>query len=92
MSVMNAEMYDALIAAGAPDDKARAAAVAMSEESLDARDNILSVKDDIANIKSDIAGAKGDLHILKWMTGLILVAIALPVIKIVVLPVPNSVF
>ena len=89
---MNAEMYDALVAAGAPDDKARAAAVAMSEESLDTRDGVLILKDDMANIKGDIAGVKGDLRVLKWMTGLILAAIALPVIKIVVLPVLNGAF
>ncbi len=47
MSTMIAEMYDALIAAGAPEEKARAAAVSLSEDSL-------ATKRDIAEAKSDI--------------------------------------
>gem|GEM_PF-6421064 len=53
MALMNAEMYDALIAAGAPDDKARAAATAMSEESL--------------ATKADVARLERDLTVIKWM-------------------------
>ena len=67
MSIMNAEMYDALIAAGAPEDKARAAAVAISEESL--------------ATKGDIARLERDLSIVKWMLALVIAATVIPLIR-----------
>ena len=67
MALMNAEMYDALIAAGAPDDKARAAATAMSEESL--------------ATKADVARLERDLTVIKWMIGLVIATTAVPLVK-----------
>jgi len=55
MSMMMTELYDALRSAGAPEEKARAAAQAMSEESL--------------ATKSDIARIERELLVLKWMSG-----------------------
>lgn len=48
MSTMVVELYDALVSAGAPEEKARGAAQAMSEESL-------ATKADIAHLQADIA-------------------------------------
>jgi len=53
--MMMTELYDALRSAGAPEEKARAAAQAMSEESL--------------ATKSDIARIERELLVLKWMSG-----------------------
>ena len=55
MSMMVTELYDALRAAGAPEGKARAAAQAMSEESL--------------ATKADISRLERELLVVKWMTG-----------------------
>jgi len=52
---MITELYDALRAAGAPEEKARAAAQALSEESL--------------ATKADIARLERELLVVKWMTG-----------------------
>ncbi len=53
--MMVTELYDALRSAGAPEGKARAAAQAMSEESL--------------ATKTDIARLERELLVLKWMNG-----------------------
>jgi len=67
MSMMVSEVYDALVAAGAPEDKARAAAIAVSEEQL-------ATKKDIADIKSE-------LIVVKWMLGVVIVVTVLPASK-----------
>lgn len=64
---MNAEMYDALLAAGAPEDKARAAAISMSEESL--------------ATKKDIARLEKDLSVIKWMLALVIAATVIPLMR-----------
>ena len=53
--MMVTELYDALRSAGAPEEKARAAAQAMSEESL--------------ATKTDIVRLERELLVLKWMNG-----------------------
>lgn len=67
MSMMVSEVYDALVAAGAPEDKARAAAIAVSEEQF-------ATKKDIADIKSE-------LIVVKWLLGLVIVVTVLPASK-----------
>jgi hypothetical protein len=64
---MNAEMYDALVAAGAPEDKARAAAASMAEESL--------------ATKGDINRIEKELMLIKWMLALVIATTTLPLIK-----------
>ena len=60
MTAINQELYEALIAAGAPDDLAkRAAASVLSRDDL----NQLATKTDIAELKADL---------IKWMAGLII--------------------
>ena len=58
MTVMLSKTYDALIAAGTPDDKARAAA-----EELADYDNRL------ASIDNRLAAVEGKLSILIWAVG-----------------------
>ena len=55
MGIMVSEIYEALIAAGAPEDKAKAAAEAIPVSDL------LATREDIADLKSklDIADTKG---------------------------------
>jgi hypothetical protein len=74
MSVMVAELYDALVAAGAPEDKARAAAITVSEENL-------ATKADIARIDKRLTVIDGELKLLKWMNGIMLAGVASLVVK-----------
>ena len=53
MTTMISELYEALINAGASEEKAREAAVALSAENLNSKDNVAEVK---AELASDIAG------------------------------------
>ena len=64
---MVTELYDALIAAGAPEEKARAAAQAMSEESL--------------ATKADIARLERELLVVKWMTSAIIAGVVSLLLK-----------
>ena len=52
MTTMISELYEALINAGATEDKAREAAVALSAENLNSKDTIAEVK---AELAGDIA-------------------------------------
>lgn len=64
MSIMVTEVYEALVSAGAPEDKAKAAAGAIPI----ARD--LATKQDLAELrtelKQDIAAVKQDIAVLKF--------------------------
>jgi hypothetical protein len=78
MTAMIAELYDALIAAGSPEDKARKAAEAMA--GFDAYEqrfgrveaDIGDLKRDVAGLKQDMTEVKRDLFLLKWMMGFVL--------------------
>jgi flagellar motility protein MotE (MotC chaperone) len=91
MSTMLKEIYDALKEAGASEEKASAAAIAVSAYQLD-RANLVTkediavlkedvarlertTKEDIARLEREIAAAKFD--ILKWVVGLALAQLAL---------------
>jgi hypothetical protein len=60
---MIAEVYDALLAAGSPEDKARKAAEA-----------IAAYKNRFAAIEQRFTNVEGDLNLLKWMVGFDLAA------------------
>jgi hypothetical protein len=73
MATMISEVYDAFIASGAPEDKARAAAVAVA--AYDGRFNKIEgdlgmVRGDIHMIRGDIYAIRGDINLLKWMNGI----------------------
>ena len=61
------EIYDALVAAGAPEEKARAAAAAIPVvENLATKDDIAALRQELAALKlDDIAGIKQDVAALK---------------------------
>ena len=67
------EVYDALKEAGVSEEKASAAAVAVSAYQLN-RSN-LATKEDIARLEREISTIKFD--ILKWVVGLALAQLAL---------------
>jgi len=75
MTTMVAELYDALVAAGAPDDKARKAAEAMAafdayeQRFVRVEANIGELQRDVAELKRDTADVKRDVFLLKWMMG-----------------------
>ena len=71
MAVMLAKTYDALISAGAPEQKAREAA-----EELAAYENRF------ARIETDLAVLKTDMTALKWMVGVNLAATVSILVKI----------
>ena len=60
MSMMNTELYDALISANVPEMKARKAA-----ESILSQDQVVT-KADLAEFRAEV---KAELLVLKWMVG-----------------------
>jgi hypothetical protein len=58
MATMISEVYDAFIASGAPEDKARRAAEA-----------IAAYEGRFGRIENDLTTIRGDLNLLKWMNG-----------------------
>ena len=66
MATMISEVYDAFIASGAPEDKAREAAVAMA--GYEGRFN--KIEGDLGMIRGDINTIRGDINLLKWMNGI----------------------
>ena len=88
---MISELYEALINAGATEEKAREAAVALSAENLNSKDTIAEVKAELAGdiagldekLSGKIAETRKDIHklqldmaVLKWMVGATLAGIA----------------
>jgi hypothetical protein len=73
MATMISEVYDAFIASGAPEDKARKAAEAMA--AYDGRFNKIEgdlgmIRWDMHMIRGDINVIRGDVNLLKWMNGI----------------------
>ena len=61
--MMNSDVYDALIAAGAPEDKARAAAKSIGDT------NQLATKKDVTELMADVARLEERIGKLEWMLG-----------------------
>ena len=91
MTTMISELYEALINAGASEEKAREAAVALSAENLNSKDTIAEVKAELAGdiagldekLSGEIAGVKKDLAtldkkmaVMQWMLGTTLAGVA----------------
>jgi len=85
MTTMIAEIYDAFLAAGTPEDKARKAAEAMAgHEAYEGRfvgieANIAELQRDVGELKRDVGEIKQrlsaverDTYLLKWMVGFLL--------------------
>ena|SRR5580704_1822905 len=97
MTTMIAELYDALLAAGSPEDKARKAAEAMAGyEAHEGR--FVRIEADIGELKRDAAELKGavlsidrrlsalegEVRLLKWMIGFVLAFLVAISIKLFV--------
>ena len=90
MTTMISELYEALINAGATEEKARQAAVALSAENLNSKDTIAEVKaelaGDIAALDQKLSGKIAELDknmaVLKWMMGATLTGVAAIIVKI----------
>ena len=67
MSTMISEFYSAFRKAGVPEEDAKAAAEALSSESL-------ATKDDIRKLDKE-------LTVIKWMIGLVIVVEVMPLLK-----------
>ena len=87
---MISELYEALVDAGATEEKAREAAVALSAENLNSKDTIAEVKaelaGDIAALDQKLSGKISELDknmaVLKWMVGATLTGVAAIIVKI----------
>lgn len=70
MSTMIVEVYEALKSAGAPEDKARAAASVLADSVPAKADlNQLATKADLTDVRAEMHAVKADL--LKWVIGAI---------------------
>jgi len=78
MATMISEVYDAFRSVGVPEDKARAAAEALSEDQI-------ATKADITRLErvttAEIAKLEKDIVVIKWMLELVIVAAVIPLIK-----------
>ena len=80
MATMISEVYDAFLASGTPEDKARKAAEAMAaydgrfngiEHDLGMmRGDINVIRGDINIVRGDINTVRGEINLLKWMNGI----------------------
>ena len=75
MTTMISELYEALINAGATEEKAKEAAVALSAENL-------ATKKDIDEVRSHIHRLELNMAVLKWMMGATLTGVAAIIVKI----------
>jgi hypothetical protein len=78
--MMMTEVYDAFLAAGAPDEKARKAA-----EALSSHDQRIATKSDLSilekSLEARLVKIDGEMLLLKWMLGTLLAGVASLVIR-----------
>ena len=72
---MISELYEALVDAGATEEKAKEAAVALSAENL-------ATKKDIDEVRGHIHRLELNMAVLKWMVGATLTGVAAIIVKI----------
>ncbi len=66
MPMMLSKTYDALISAGAPDDKARDAA----EELADYENRLASIDHQLAVMNGRLSAVEGKLSVITWAVGI----------------------
>jgi hypothetical protein len=86
MSTMEAEVFDAFRAMGVPDEKASAAAQALSkrDHTLDIttmKGDIATLKADVSSLRADVNSLKADNLLIKWMLGFVGAGVLSLVIK-----------
>jgi len=79
MSTMLIEVYEALKDAGVSDEKAIRASEALSK-------NETLTKTDIIALEKQIMLVQSEQKLMKWMLGLILIAVVVPLLKALVSP------
>jgi hypothetical protein len=72
MTIMLSEVYDALVAAGVPEDKARKAAEALGggERRFDKLESLLDKLE--SRLEARFVRVEGEAVLLKWMIGFVL--------------------
>jgi len=75
---MTVEAYEALKAAGAPEDKAIQAAEAVASSQS-------ATKSDILMLEKQIILVQSEQKLMKWMLGIVLIAVVIPLIKNLIL-------
>jgi hypothetical protein len=86
MSAMEAEVFEAFRSMGIPDEKASAAAQALSKRDhtlyiTTMKGDIATLKSDVAILKVDVNSLKADHHLIKWMLGFVGAGVLSLVIK-----------
>lgn len=77
MGVMVSEVYDALVAAGAPESKARAAASAIPiSDQLATKEDVAAVKAEIVEVKADLQVSTTALESKMWKAGITIASLA----------------
>ena len=77
MGIMVSEVYDAFLAAGAPEPKARAAAEAIpASDQLATQHDIAAVRQDIVGTKADLETAIAKLETRMWKAGITIAGLA----------------
>ena len=90
MTTMISELYEALVDAGATEEKAKEAAQALSAENLNSKDTIAEVKaelaGDIAALDEKLSGRIAELDkkmaVMQWMMGATLTGVAAIIVKL----------
>jgi hypothetical protein len=77
MTTMIVELYEALGAAGAPEDKAQAAARALADHER----RFDHVDTELATIRGEIKAVEGQVVMVKWTTGATLAGILALVLR-----------
>jgi len=72
MATMMGSLYNALIAANVPEEKAQAAAEEAFAGTRTHDSDIKDLRGDIAGVRTDITDLQSDMRLLKWMVGAVL--------------------
>ena len=96
MTTMISEVYSAFRTAGVSEQEARKAAEALSAENLATKNDVAEVKQEIIEVKQEltsniievkeeltgeISGIKREVAVVKWMLGIVIIAVVLPLLK-----------
>ena len=85
MTTMISEVYSAFRTAGVSEQEARKAAEALSAENLATKNDVAEVKQEIIEVKEEltgeISGIKREMAVVKWMLGIVIIAVVLPLLK-----------
>jgi septal ring factor EnvC (AmiA/AmiB activator) len=84
MTTMIVALYDALRAAGAPDDKAQAAAKALAEHDRrfgSIEKELAGIHAEIKAVRAEVKAVEGQVTMVKWMSGATFAGILAPILR-----------